>query len=91
MTKKQIHVYYSGRVQGIGFRFTVERVANDLGGVGWVRNLRDGKVEVVAEGEEGALKDFLDKVSRHFSRYIQDTDVEWQEAAGEFKDFEIRF
>ena len=89
--KKQAHVYYSGRVQGIGFRFTVENIANELGVFGWVKNLRDGRVEVVAEAEEEVLKDFLDKIRQYFARYIQDVDIRWQESEGEFTDFGIEF
>ncbi len=89
--KKQIHVYYTGRVQGVGFRFTAEAIANQVGVSGWVKNLRDGGVEVVAEGEETILKDFLDKISQYFSRYIQEADVQWGEASGQFKDFALKF
>jgi acylphosphatase len=89
--KKQVHVYYSGRVQGVGFRFTAESIANDLGATGWVKNLSDGRVEVVVEAEEDALKELLEKISVSFSRYIHDTDVQWLEATGEFNDFGIEF
>jgi acylphosphatase len=89
--KKQIHAYYSGRVQGVGFRFTAIEFARDLGVCGWVKNLRDGRVEMTAEAEENALVDFLTQISKTFSRYIQDADVEWLEATGEFKDFGIQF
>ncbi len=89
--KKQIHVYYSGRVQGVGFRFTAEDIAQDLGATGWVKNLRDGRVEVAAEAEEGLLKEFLERINKYFSRYIQDVDIKWFPATGEFKDFGIRF
>jgi len=89
--KKQVHVFYSGRVQGVGFRFTTVEIARDLNVVGWVRNLRDGKVEVVAEAEESTLKDFLEKINQSFARYVQDTDIDWQEAGGKFKDFGIEF
>ena len=89
--KKQIHAYYSGRVQGIGFRYTAEDVARDLGVCGWVKNLPDGRVEVLAEQEEDNLKEFLEKINNFFSRYIQDVDIEWSIATGEFKDFGLRF
>jgi acylphosphatase len=89
--KKQIHAYYSGRVQGVGFRFTAESVARELGITGWVKNLSDGRVEVVAEAGESALKDFLARINQHFSRYIQDTHIEWQAPSGEFREFGIEF
>lgn len=89
--KKQIHVYYSGRVQGIGFRFTAEDIAQGLGITGWVKNLSDGRVEAVAEAEEVLLKDFLKRINTYFSKYIQDADIQWLPASGEFKDFGIEF
>jgi len=87
--KQQVHVYYSGRVQGVGFRFTAEDIARDLGIVGWVRNLRDGRVEVLAEAPQEALREFLGKINQYFSSYIRDADIEWQAATGEFRDFSI--
>lgn len=89
--KKQIHVYYTGRVQGVGFRFTSQDLAKELGVTGWVKNLRDGRVKITAEAEEETLKDFLQRINHYFSRYIQDADIEWQAATGEFKDFGIEF
>lgn len=89
--KKQIHVYFTGRVQGVSFRFTAEEIARDLGVCGWVKNLRDGRVEVLAEAEEEVLADFLAKINQYFSRYIQDVDTVWQEATGKFKEFGIEF
>ncbi len=87
--KKQVHVYYTGRVQGVGFRFTAESIACDLGVTGWVKNLSDGRVEVVAEAEEDVLKEFLEKISAYFSCYIRDVNIQWLEATGEFNDFGI--
>jgi acylphosphatase len=89
--KKQLHVFYSGRVQGVGFRFTAEDFARQLGLCGWVKNLRDGQVEVVAEAEEEALKNFLEHIRHYFSSYIRGTDIQWLPATGEFKGFEIAF
>ncbi|MFH1398164.1 MAG: acylphosphatase [Candidatus Omnitrophota bacterium] len=89
--KKQIHIYYSGRVQGVGFRYIARDIADELSVRGWVKNLGDSRVEVVAEAGEDALKDFLERIAQSFSRYIQDADLEWGPAGGEYKDFEIRY
>ena len=89
--KKQLHAFYSGRVQGVGFRFSAESIAIKSGVTGWVKNLRDARVEVVAEAEENILIKFLEEISKSFLRYIQDVDIEWLPATGEFKDFGIKF
>jgi len=88
--KKQAHAYYSGRVQGIGFRFTAERLAEEQNVLGWVSNLSDGRVELVAEANEDTLKNFLTQINNIFGRYIQDIDIKWVPATGEFKDFGVR-
>ncbi|MDD5496319.1 MAG: acylphosphatase [Candidatus Omnitrophica bacterium] len=88
---KRLHAYYSGSVQGVGFRFTAERVAGSLGLRGWVKNLRDGRVEVLAEGEESDLNGFLRKIETVFKDYIRDIDLTWEEATGEFSNFDIAF
>ncbi len=89
--KKRLHIYFDGRVQGIGFRFTAIEVARGSGVCGWVKNLDDGRVEVMAEAEEESLKNFLQDIAERFSRYIRDTEVEWLEARGEFRDFSVKF
>jgi len=89
--KKRIHAYFSGRVQGVGFRFTAENIAKGLGLTGWVRNAEDKTVEIVAEGDENSLEDFLTRLNDYFSQYIRDRDVDWQEPSGEFGDFRIEF
>ncbi|OGW77945.1 MAG: hypothetical protein A3K16_01400 [Omnitrophica bacterium RIFCSPLOWO2_01_FULL_45_24] len=88
---KRLHAYYSGSVQGVGFRFTAERAASSLGLTGWVKNLRDERVEILCEGKEAALKEFLEKLNNIFKEYIRDYDIEWSEATGEFGEFDIRF
>jgi acylphosphatase len=88
---KRLHAYYSGSVQGVGFRFTAEREAMRLGLTGWVKNLYDGRVEALCEGREEDLKKFLQRISDLFARYIRDADVEWSAATGEFEDFAITF
>ena len=87
--KKQVHVVYSGRVQGVGFRYSARGIAEELGVAGWVKNLPDGKVEIMAEAQEAALRDFLARIGSSFSRYIRDADIDWQSATGDSKDFQI--
>ncbi|MFH0828016.1 MAG: acylphosphatase [Candidatus Omnitrophota bacterium] len=89
--KQQAHVYYSGRVQGVGFRYKAVDLAERLGITGWVKNLGDGRVEIIAEAEEAALREFLDKLKEFFSNYIREADIEWQAAAGAFENFQINF
>ena len=75
----------------MGFRFTTEDLARNLGVTGWVSNLPDRRVELVAEAEESILKDFLSRIKQYFRSYIQDVDIHWQEPSGEFRDFAIKF
>ena len=90
--KKRVHVYYNGMVQGVGFRFTVEHLARKRGVKGWVKNLPDGRVELVCEGSDDSLKDLLDDIrGGSLKRYIQNADISYTDATGEFKDFDIRF
>ena len=89
--KQRVHIIYTGSVQGVGFRFTAEGLASVLNLTGFVKNLPDGNVEVVAEGEEGVLMDFIGKIKGRLGGYIQDTDISWFPASGEFSSFEIRF
>ena len=90
--KKRVQVYYSGMVQGVGFRFTAERIARGLSLAGWVKNLADGRVELISEGEEGTLSDFLKKIKGGvMKQYIENAEVSWSGATGEFTDFQIKF
>ena len=89
-TERRIHVYYSGSVQGVGFRFTAQRAALFLGLKGWVSNLYDGRVEIVCEGREADLKEFLGNIDGTFGEYMRDKDIKWGDAAGEFDGFDIR-
>ena len=86
---RQVHAYYSGRVQGVGFRYTAVDLAESLGITGWVRNLPDGRVEILAESEEVELLNFLDKIRDGFSAYIRDVQIDWKPATGEFSGFII--
>ncbi len=89
--RRQAHVYYSGRVQGVGFRFTAAGVARSHKVCGFVRNLPDGRVELAVEGEEDEVHACLEEVSRVMGEYIRDEDVTWAECSGGFKDFSVRY
>ena len=91
MAKIQAHVVFKGQVQGVGFRFIVERIARKLGVVGWVKNLVDGNVEVVVESDKEIVNEFLEKIRSYFQRYIRDEEVNITESLGEFSDFQVRF
>jgi len=89
--KKRVYAYYEGGVQGIGFRFTAQHIAESLKLSGWVRNLPDGNVELIAEGEEADLQEFLSNIKEDMGRYIRKDIVEWQAFEGKFHGFNIRF
>ena len=89
---KRVHVLFKGRVQGVGFRYTAERVALEMRVTGWVRNLPDGDVEFLAEGTEQALKETLDRIGRSsVGKYVRKSAIDWQEYKNEFSDFRIEF
>ena len=82
------HLYISGRVQGVGFRANTRRKANQLDVKGWVRNLRDGRVEVLAEGKEEDIKKLIDWCYHGPTMAnVKDLEVEKTEATGEFRGF----
>jgi acylphosphatase len=88
---RQLRMIVSGRVQGVGFRYTARDEAQDLGLKGWVRNRPSGEVEIVAEGREDVLKMLaawahLGPPAAHVSRVHE----EWSEYSGQFAEFRIR-
>jgi acylphosphatase len=82
-------VLYSGRVQGVGFRYTTARVAADFAVTGTVRNLDDGRVEVVAEGEAAVVDAFLAAVGEKMRGYIKGVKMDGGAASGGFADFRV--
>ncbi|MFH1359828.1 MAG: acylphosphatase [Candidatus Omnitrophota bacterium] len=91
LKRKQARFIYTGRVQGVGFRFTVQRIASDLNLVGWVRNLPDGRVEALVEGEEKSLEEFIGRIDNQFQGYIRKKDIVFQDPKGKYSSFEINF
>jgi acylphosphatase len=85
-----MQVFYSGSVQGVGFSYTVKTVASGFEAVGTVRNLPDGRVELVAEGVRGELEAFRAAIRQSgLEGFIDDEAVSWSEATNEFRGFEI--
>ena len=85
-----MQVYYSGRVQGVGFRYTVKSLAPGFEVIGMVRNLADGKVELIAEGTKAELEAFQEAIRHSGLRHsIRHEETAWSDARGEFRGFEI--
>lgn len=91
MGRVRKRVYYNGSVQGVGFRFTTVRVANGYAVAGFVRNLPDGGVEVVVEGEAREIEAFLTDLANSMQGYIRNAQIHDEPYAGEFHRFDVRF
>jgi acylphosphatase len=87
---KQVQCVVLGRVQGVFFRASAQREAKRLGLTGWVRNRPDGSVELLAEGEDESLRDFIGWVQRGpTSARVDRVDTRWRSYTGEFTEFRI--
>jgi acylphosphatase len=90
MKRERVQNFYSGRVQGVGFRYTVKTVATGYEVTGTVRNLEDGRVEMQAEGEHAELEAFLQAIrDSEVGRFIRQEQTNWSTAKNEFRGFEI--
>jgi acylphosphatase len=88
---ERLHAFVRGRVQGVGFRYFVLSAAMEIQLTGWVRNRRDGSVEVLGEGTQENLDKLFQALQRGpSSSNVTAVDPEWGEASGEFSRFEIR-
>jgi acylphosphatase len=88
--RRRLTVIYSGHVQGIGFRYTAKSVAAGFDVTGIVRNLPDGRVELLAEGRRGELDAFRAAVrDAGLAGFIRDEQVSWADATNQFRGFEI--
>ena len=83
------HLRISGRVQGVGFRYFMERRARELGVTGWVRNRHDGTVEAMVQGTPEAVEAMI-AAARQGPRSALVTDVKVSDGSGEFKEFSAR-
>ena len=90
MLKVRVHVFVGGRVQGVFFRQSTQQQAESLGVRGWVRNLADGRVEAVFEGEEAAVKALVGFFRRGpTGAQVTDVSVDWEPYKDEFQNFSI--
>jgi acylphosphatase len=88
--RRRLNVFYSGRVQGVGFRYTVKTVAAGFEVTGAIRNLPDGRVELTAEGTHTELAAFREAIiGAGLAGFIRDEQVTWADAKNEFSGFEI--
>ena len=86
----RLNAFISGKVQGVSYRGFVRRSALEMGLTGWVRNLYDGRVEVLVEGEKAKLEAFLERLAEGPpAARVEDIDVRWKDGTGEFGDFKI--
>ncbi len=90
MIQSRLHVLYSGRVQNVGFRYTTKKTALGYEVRGSIRNLSDGKVELVCEGVKEELEAFLIGIRESgLGRFIRQEEISWEISRNEFKGFEI--
>jgi acylphosphatase len=90
MFDARAHVFVSGQVQGVFFRQSTREKARISGVTGWVRNLPDGRVEAVFEGEQNAVNSLIDYCRKGpVGAMITDVDIKFEKFTGEFKNFKI--
>lgn len=87
---KQLHLYVSGRVQGVGFRYWTKRNARKLELKGWVKNNSDGRVEALVQGEKSQVDRLLKKLAvGPFTAEVKSIEASWEEITETFEGFEI--
>lgn len=88
----RVHVIFRGRVQGVFFRANAKRKANELNVYGWIRNLRNGAVEAVFEGEKRNIEALIEWCRKNQPyAAVDDVEMEWKEFRKEFNEFKIRY
>lgn len=85
--QKQIHAYFSGKVQGVGFRYRCTQYADQLELKGWVRNLPDKRVELLAEGDSKNVNVLLERLQERFE--VNSLELASLPYSGEFRRFEV--
>ena len=88
--RRRLKIFYSGRVQGVGFRYAAKTVAAGFEITGTVKNLPDGRVELIAEGTRAELEAFRTAIrAEGLAGFIRDEQITWADAQNEFRGFEI--
>ncbi|MCK4740926.1 MAG: acylphosphatase [Anaerolineales bacterium] len=91
MGAARAHLLIQGRVQGVSFRYYTMQEAQSLGLTGWVRNLWDGRVEVLLDGSEDAVKQMIEWCQQGPpSAVVEDVEIAWEEPTDEFRNFRVR-
>ena len=85
----QVHILYLGTVQGVGFRYTAQQLAMDFKLTGWVKNLKDGSVEILAQGSRPSIEKLQQNLEKHFEEFIKSKKVTTNESTSDFKDFKV--
>lgn len=92
MEKVRAHLFIEGRVQGVFYRAFTRDIAHSLGLNGWVRNLRDGRVEAIFEGEKGLIEKAIKECyTGPPGARVTNIDIKWEEFKGDLKGFTIRY
>ncbi len=89
--KESAHISFSGRVQGVGFRWTCRSIASRYNIKGWVKNLSDGRVELLLQADPKKIAAFLEDLREEFKGYILGEETQWSKPDKDYRDFEIRF
>ncbi|MEI8350308.1 MAG: acylphosphatase [Candidatus Omnitrophota bacterium] len=88
--QKRCHVFFTGTVQGVGFRYTAHMFARQYNIKGWVANIADGRVELEAEGSDYALNQFLASLQNEFRQGITKMQTEEYPSIAGYNDFRIK-
>jgi len=90
MGRELREVWFAGHVQGVGFRYTVLGLARHTSLTGYVQNLPDGRVHLVAEGEVAEVEELLTAISQRMEGYIRESRQDRRPPTGQFRSFELR-
>lgn len=88
----RVQIVVTGLVQGVFFRFNTMRKALELGVNGWVKNRKDGKVEILCEGHEEDVKRMIEWCMKGpEGAFVSNTEIQWEDYSGEFHTFQITY